>query len=195
VSFRKSILKSGLALAAIGLASGAQAAIFVVNASDHSSNVNAPLTSISLTAGQIFTVSSSLDDLWSAGDLPRFSNANGLVGDRFATGTDESGLPLGTQIGQNFGLHSAFGHTAAFGTLVGRISGVYQTLGANFNGAAWGTGNLELFYWDSISGDNSGQIAFDISAVPEPATWLMMIAGFGLVGAGMRRRATKVSYA
>lgn len=26
-------------------------------------------------------------------------------------------------------------------------------------------------------------------AVPEPATWAMMIAGFGLVGAGMRRRA------
>lgn len=26
------------------------------------------------------------------------------------------------------------------------------------------------------------------SAVPEPATWAMMIAGFGMVGAGMRRR-------
>ncbi|MBB5684614.1 DVUA0089 family protein [Sphingobium boeckii] len=30
-------------------------------------------------------------------------------------------------------------------------------------------------------------------AVPEPATWAMMIAGFGLVGAGMRRRAPKVT--
>lgn len=28
------------------------------------------------------------------------------------------------------------------------------------------------------------------SAVPEPTTWAMMIAGFGLVGAGMRRRGT-----
>jgi hypothetical protein len=28
----------------------------------------------------------------------------------------------------------------------------------------------------------------DAGAVPEPATWLMMIAGFGLIGAGMRRR-------
>jgi hypothetical protein len=26
--------------------------------------------------------------------------------------------------------------------------------------------------------------------VPEPASWLMMLAGFGLVGAGMRRRQT-----
>jgi len=31
------------------------------------------------------------------------------------------------------------------------------------------------------------------AAVPEPATWAMMIGGFGLVGAAMRRRSTKVS--
>ena len=33
------------------------------------------------------------------------------------------------------------------------------------------------------------------AAVPEPASWAMMIGGFGLVGAGLRRRATKVSFA
>ncbi|WP_294057312.1 PEPxxWA-CTERM sorting domain-containing protein, partial [Sphingomonas sp.] len=33
------------------------------------------------------------------------------------------------------------------------------------------------------------------AAVPEPATWGMMIAGFGLLGAAMRRRATKIAYA
>lgn len=30
------------------------------------------------------------------------------------------------------------------------------------------------------------------ASVPEPATWAMMVAGFGLVGAGMRHRATNV---
>lgn len=30
------------------------------------------------------------------------------------------------------------------------------------------------------------------AAVPEPATWAMMIAGFGLVGGGMRRRTAKI---
>jgi len=34
-----------------------------------------------------------------------------------------------------------------------------------------------------------------ISAVPEPTTWAMMILGFGVVGASMRRKAAKVSYA
>jgi hypothetical protein len=32
--------------------------------------------------------------------------------------------------------------------------------------------------------------ASDVTAVPEPASWAMMIAGFGLVGAAMRRRTT-----
>jgi hypothetical protein len=27
--------------------------------------------------------------------------------------------------------------------------------------------------------------------VPEPATWAMMLAGFGLMGAAMRRRSTQ----
>lgn len=33
-----------------------------------------------------------------------------------------------------------------------------------------------------------GEIRGQFAAVPEPATWAMMIAGFGLVGAGARRR-------
>jgi hypothetical protein len=35
----------------------------------------------------------------------------------------------------------------------------------------------------------------NVSAVPEPATWAMMIAGFGLVGGAMRRRAVSVRFA
>lgn len=33
------------------------------------------------------------------------------------------------------------------------------------------------------------------ASVPEPATWAMMIAGFGLVGGTMRRRSTKIAFA
>ena len=38
-------------------------------------------------------------------------------------------------------------------------------------------------------------IASVAGAVPEPATWAMMIGGFGLAGASLRRRGVKVSYA
>jgi len=37
-------------------------------------------------------------------------------------------------------------------------------------------------------------VKVDISgAVPEPAAWTLMIAGFGLVGGALRRRATTVA--
>ena len=44
-----------------------------------------------------------------------------------------------------------------------------------------------------LDGDNIGAILDDVSirvtpAIPEPATWAMLIAGFGLVGAAARRR-------
>ena len=43
------------------------------------------------------------------------------------------------------------------------------------------TGTLKYFY----SANSQSQV---LSAVPEPATWAMMIGGFGLVGGTMRRR-------
>ena len=38
-------------------------------------------------------------------------------------------------------------------------------------------------------------VAIQAGAVPEPTTWALMIGGFGLVGASMRRRSAKVSFA
>jgi hypothetical protein len=54
----------------------------------------------------------------------------------------------------------------------------------------------------NFSNQNSPTINVDgfldnvkLSAVPEPTTWAMMILGFGLVGAGLRRQRTTVRYA
>ena len=63
--------------------------------------------------------------------------------------------------------------TAALNPL--RFSGDVWMIGASWNG----------------SGSDSRIDAFKISqiaAIPEPATWAMMIGGFGLVGGAMRRR-------
>lgn len=167
----------------------AQAALYTVDAFANSSSGGTGVNTISLLAGQSFAVTVAPGDLWNAGALPRWSNADGLTGNLFATGTDESGQPAGTLIGQDFGMWTQGGLTAPYGTLVGQIgAGNYFVIGTNFSGAAANAGTLKLFYWDSNFGDNTQSVVANVSAVPEPATWAMMLIGFAGLGMMSRRR-------
>jgi len=173
------------ALAATTIMSVAQAATFDVYASANSSSGGTGLNTVSLLAGQSFSVTVSPTDLWNAGPLPRWSNADGLTGNLLATGTDESGQAAGTLIGQNFGMYSQGGLSAAFGTLVGQIgSGNFFVVGTNYSGVAASTGVLKLFYWDSNRGDNSQFVTATVTAVPEAGQVSMALAGLAVVGAG-----------
>lgn len=186
----KTVTTVALAAAAF-ISVPASAATFVVAAQGNSSTGGTGLATIGLAAGQVFTVTAGINDLWSAGALPRFSDANGLVGDRFATAADDSGQPVGTQIGTNFGTLTLNGFAAPYGALVGQIGTNYYLLGTNFSGVAATAGVLNLYYWDSNNGDNSGTITANvngIAAVPEATTWAMIIAGFSVAGVAMRRR-------
>lgn len=77
------------------------------------------------------------------------------------------------------------------GTNVNRSFSVGNTQAASvwLIGAGRGTGSDDSFKLSSIN----------VTAVPEPATWAMMLFGFGGIGFAMRRRkskvATNVSYA
>jgi hypothetical protein len=106
------------------------------------------------------------------------SNADGLVGNLFATGSNESGQSIGTLISVNFGLHTQNGMSAAFGTLVGELSGTFFNLGTSFSGPAPTSGTLRLYYWDGNNGDNQGSIVVEVrtAIVPEPeSVWLMLV--------------------
>jgi len=177
-----------IAVAAVAIAGSANATTFTVAAMGNSSSGGTALATIALHAGQSFHVTASTNDLWSAGALPRYSDANGLTGTRFAAATDDSGQPVGTQIGTNFGTWTQSGFSAPYGALVGQIGSTFTLLGTNFSGTAAATGTLKLLYWDSNNGDNTGTVAATVTAVPEPAVWALMIGGFGLVGAAQRRR-------
>jgi hypothetical protein len=70
----------------------------------------------------------------------------------------------------------------------------------SFRGASsWTAFNFD---WPANTAPNAGTRDADMNIwafvggtppVPEPATWAMMIAGFGLVGAAMRRRAAAIA--
>jgi hypothetical protein len=181
--------------AALIASSSAGAAAFTVAAQGNSSSGGVGLPTFSVTAGSPLSVSVETNDLWSAGALPRWSNANGLTAtfNNPAAYTDPSGdlVPAGN-IGANFGTWTQGGLTAPFGSLVGLIGSTYQLLGTSYNGPAWSTGTLSLFYWDSNSADNSGTVIVNVNAaqaVPEPSsTGLLLIASIAFGALAWRRQ-------
>lgn len=90
------------------------------------------------------------------------------------------------------------------GTLVGSYSlaGFTSTIdptgaGGKFEGLTLDAlGNIYLVSDDGDGPDQSYMVKLKYNgAVPEPTTWALMIAGFSLVGAGMRRRKVAIRFA
>jgi len=55
--------------------------------------------------------------------------------------------------------------------------------------------DVAFYIIDDGTYNNSGGISLDVAAVPEPAAWALMIAGFAAVGAALRRRADRSTIA
>jgi hypothetical protein len=121
-----------------------------------------------------------------------------------------SGLNIieGTRLGLNLGNLAIFFSRSSFVSdgfdLFDFFIAAPVDLGASF-GPVTGTGvfALDQFVDVPTSGglltfSRSGDVLFTgvvggTPAIPEPATWAMQVAGFGLVGAGLRRRRSLVT--
>ena len=84
-------------------------------------------------------------------------------------------------------------------TLLGSVAGPASTTG-QFT-LSYAASNITRVvvtpgsFYDWVGVDNINYTPATAGAVPEPATWAMMIAGFGLIGGTLRRRAVRVRYA
>lgn len=189
----RKIMGLAVALALIApLQAAATTTVYEVKALENSTSGGVGLA-VSVFAGQSFSVSADINDLWNAGPLPRWSNADGLNAVLLSTGLpdvngDDPAVTAGNKIGDVFVPWTQNGLTAPYGTLVGQWgSGEYFTVGTTYTGTAVDN-TLNLFYFDSNTGDNRGSILATVTAVPEPETYAMLLAGLGLVGFIARRR-------
>jgi hypothetical protein len=73
--------------------------------------------------------------------------------------------------------------------------GVWRTFNTSFTATSSGSQTL-TFQFRGL-GTTAADFAIDrvyaVAAVPEPASWALMIGGFGMVGAGLRRRRAKTT--
>ena len=167
---RKAVVASALLLAM----GSSQAVTFEVFAKENStaygSNDILPLaapldTGLSFVNGQLLTVAA-------------FGTWNGGCGD---IGPDGGGACSGTASGlQDY-------------SLAGRIgaAGSYFQIGSSYSAPVSGNGHLFLAFVDSDANNNTGSVMATITAVPEPGTYALLLAGLGVVGAVGRRRGAK----
>jgi hypothetical protein len=131
------------------------ASVFTVKALENSVSGGAGLnTGINVQPGHLIVISVDPRDTWSAGAADRTSNANGL----------------GNPLGGNYGLHTRGSQSFLYGALVGSIDNgkTYFGVGTNFTMTALTGGTLRLYYWDSNSNDNSGQVRVIVSVYTGP---------------------------
>lgn len=130
---------------------------FEVKAKENSVGGGTPLvTGISVTKGDLLTISASPDDKWSAGVADRESNANGLS----------------NPFGGNFGVFTLGNFSFLYGSLVGSLDGgkTYFAVGTRMEmSIIIPAGRLTLHYWDLNKDDNTGSVVATVAVYKGPA--------------------------
>lgn len=182
---KRVILSAVTSIAAIAMASGAQAATFPVG----SANFTASPGPNGTFAGAFFNTgiaAGAFSDTFTF-TLP----VNGFGSGTVTTSTNFVGSPNDLDF-----TSILINNTAA--SITRLSNGAYEVAFANLVPIT--AGQLNTITVTGLSRGNGaygGQASFIPSVVPEPSTWALMFVGFALVGgaARFRRRSTKVVYA
>ena len=181
-------LKLMAAAAALALAPAAQAATIIPGNPDN-------------VAGAFFNVSGDIASGPISATFGRSGIASGTFSDQFAFQIDQDGFGSGSITTILAGLANSATDldfnsiTFSNGSIVVPVPVTdlgFQESGGLSNIAVM-SGALNLLtvnYTSRGQGSYGGNLAFapSVSPIPEPATWAMMIIGFGAVGVAMRRR-------
>jgi hypothetical protein len=189
-TFRKMMTRAGLGALALGAASTAQAAILY---SFDGTLVRPGPSSLIIHNMKWTYITPDFISLASGGSLPiplsaltsctATKSIGGLASGPVGCGTINFSRGS-TDNFVNFSITDATEPT-------GSISG-FLYVGANDSLAMFGTRSDSF---PAFGGTNFGTLTISLAPVPEPTSWAMMIAGFGLVGAAMRRRQARCAHA
>lgn len=137
------------------------------------------------------------------GDPTEFGDNNFLIaGDGFPTGTSANSDPfynLLLRFADGASVTGQYSFAIPGGQFTGGTSATVGNMTYTLTGFGWDrsrANNVSRF--SATPGDDpsdyTGQFSFSAAsaAVPEPATWAMLILGFGAIGATLRRRSNAV---
>jgi hypothetical protein len=143
-------------------------------------------TSPSITANFGATISgasTSFDDLFQF-TIPQNGTGSGSLSTSFSAPTNELTISEVLIDGVSYALMPGSGGQSLAVAGIPILSGVLNTIEVKGTTSA-----------SAVAGTFTGTATFAAGAVPEPASWAMMIGGFGLIGGAMRRRRTHLQMA
>lgn len=127
--------------------------------------------------------STSFDDMFEF-TIPQNGTGSGSLSTSFSSLANELTISQVLINGVSHPLMSSSGGQSLTVTGVPILNGVLNTIEVKGVTSA-----------QDVAATYTGTATFSAAAVPEPASWALMIGGFGLIGAAMRRRRTGLQLA